>query len=620
MDCPERILTSLLSKVSQKRLPSEFRTSSLLNSLSAKRLLALLLLSFLSFCKVETYNPAVPYSKAWWETTFLCFAMGQCGSPSTVVVENVPSSGTFLLETGFLVGTTQSDVEVSVDGGSFQPAQGSTTWSFALPTGSAMWRPKSVHTIQVRNVGSISGPSFTVRKGTNRDLNGDGYPDLIVGNPDAASNAGEIYVFYNTPKTGIAASISGEADLVLSGSAASDRFGAVFRLADTNADGYGDIVLGVEGYSASTGRVYIYQSAGKAGINAASFTTIDGPGTGAGFGHSIDLGDPNGNGFLDLVVGSPGYPSSTGTVYLYESTEDGFTDGEGGTSLTTAHADSFITGPTATNNNFGSGVAFGDFDGNGYSDLSIGGSLCDGQRGGGWVFLSSGTSGLITPNSLHSDASRVIAGVYYFGRFGESILTEDFNRDGYEDLVIGGMGFPSNGSAPTYMGKFSVFFGTASGIIAIESTAANFSVYSTDETADATSDTNYFLTSSMASGDLNGDGFPDLVVGARGYILNKGATYIIYGPATSFSGFILSPNVSNIIYGDSEQASQFGAGALAMDMDADGKSELFIGTPSDSVGGKTYIFKGSASLFGITNVVSIPNTSIVGGNGFGGSL
>ncbi|TGM98480.1 FG-GAP-like repeat-containing protein [Leptospira dzoumogneensis] len=579
--------------------------------LSRSFLLCFLIL--FSFCKVETYNPAIPYSRAWWETTFLCFATGECNQ-SSVVVSNIPSGG--LLETGFLVGTSESEVEVSIDGGAFLPATGVATWSFPLPTGSSVWKHKSIHSIHARNVGSVFGVVLSVRKGFNRDINGDGYPDLVVGSPSANSNTGEISIFHNTPKIGIEAVSSGEANTTISGTSASDYFGGSFQVGDINADGYADLVVGSEGYSTSAGRVYVFHSAGTTGITGSTSsanTTITGPSVSSQFGHVVALGDPDQNGFLDLAVGSPGYPSNTGTVYIYKSTVDGITDGAGGTSLGISNAFSTITGLSSSNNNFGSGVVFGDFNGNGSSDLAVGGSLCDGQRGTVWIFLSAGASGINVPNSLYSDAYTTIAGGYYFSRFGESLASDDLNSDGFEDLAVGGTGFPSNGSGPTYAGKLSFFYGSISAITATDISNGAFHVYSNLPAAE-------YVSSSITFGNINGDAFPDLIFGAKGFNSNIGQAFIIYGPASGVTGFLITgtaviPNIA----GDPGQTSQFGTGAQTIDLNLDGKSELIISAPNYSGGGKVYIFNGSSSQISAIDV-SAASSTITGNAGFGGSF
>ncbi len=581
--------------------------------LSVAHFIALFLSFTFSQCKIETYNPAVPYSKAWWETNLICVVFGTCSTPSTAVLQNIAKTGNVILETGFLVGTSTTDVEVSLDGGSFQPAVSTApNWSFALPTGTSTWKLKSLHTIQIRDVGSTIGLTVVVRKGANKDINGDGYPDLIVGDSSYSSNTGQIYIFYNTGLLGITATSSGSANDTISGTSPSDFFGASYELADINSDGYADLVVGSEGYSSSTGRVYIFHSSGAIGITGSTgsaSTVITGP-TSSGLGHSLSTGDTNLDGYPDLAIGSPNYPSGVGTAYIYLSSIDGITDGVGGTSLTISNAASFITGPSSSN--FGSGITFGDFNGDKYADLAVGSSLAAGQRGGVWVFISSGSAGIASPNSLYSDANTNFVEGYYFSRFGWLLVSDDFNRDGFDELVVGSIGFPSNGSAPTYAGRVSLYNGSPSGITGTSVFNISYSYSGHDGS---------YLGNALNFGDINGDGYPDFIVGEKAVSSPDGGAYIFYGSTSGITGSY-DPSTAPtkiLITGESGQTSQFGTALRITDLNADGISDLIVGAPSYPGGGKVYIFNGTKTPFVSTDISSA--TSVISGSGsFGLSL
>ncbi|MBI9107559.1 MAG: FG-GAP repeat protein [Spirochaetales bacterium] len=126
------------------------------------------------------------------------------------IFENVPIASAVnihdggIVESGFIIGTAGDDitlaaVEVKLDGGAYTAATGTTSWSFKLPTGGSTWKDGSLHTLGIRSrdeAGNYSGEIFLhVRKGVNKDVNGDGYADLAVGEYNYNSGQGRAYVF-----------------------------------------------------------------------------------------------------------------------------------------------------------------------------------------------------------------------------------------------------------------------------------------------------------------------------------------------------------------------------------------------------------------------------------------
>jgi len=163
-------------------------------------------------------------------------------------------------------------------------------------------------------VGEAPGDNFGYSVARAGDLNGDGYGDVIVGASGHSGGKGRAYVYYGGP--GVDAAV----DLVLSGGAPSGLFGwSVASAGDVNGDGWGDIIVGAwedDSPGADAGRAYVYF--GGAGMDALADLTLDGA-AGDHFGISVSTaGDPNGDGFADVVVGARNYGTNTGRTFLYD--------------------------------------------------------------------------------------------------------------------------------------------------------------------------------------------------------------------------------------------------------------------------------------------------------------
>ena len=145
------------------------------------------------------------------------------------------------------------------------------------------------------------------------DVNGDGYPDVVVGAPlydgAAGADSGKAFVYLGSAEgPSLAPGWSAEGEL------AGSRFGsAVASVGDMNGDGFGDVAVGAPGFSDPddlpfrfSGRIYVYLgSAG--GLSPTPAVAVDGRGYDLGFtqglGGSLTSGDFNGDGFSDVLAG-----------------------------------------------------------------------------------------------------------------------------------------------------------------------------------------------------------------------------------------------------------------------------------------------------------------------------
>jgi hypothetical protein len=179
---------------------------------------------------------------------------------------------------------------------------------------------------------------------------------MVAATDDAAVNNGRVYVY------------SGVSGLLLyqkDGINASDYFGNSLACGDVNGDGYSDFMVGAMGYSAgnNAGRAYAYS-----GKNGALLYTKDGENASDALGVGLAVGDINGDGYGDLLMGAPAYPQGVnrGKAYICAGT--------------TGNRLASLEGENA-NDSFGGRMVTGDFDGDGRCDFAIG-AIAYGSRAG----------------------------------------------------------------------------------------------------------------------------------------------------------------------------------------------------------------------------------------------
>ncbi len=413
------------------------------------------------------------------------------------------------------------------------------------------------------------------------DVNGDGYGDVLVGadyytNPSL--NEGACYVYH-----GSATGLNTVVAIILESNFASAYFGVgVNGAGDVNGDGYADIVVGAYGLSngsSSEGAGYVFYGS-STGLSNALKTALEPNVSNTGSGISVSTaGDVNGDGFSDIVVGAYLFDKITplatnaGCIYVY----NGLPEIIGTTTIPAAP----YTGTQASQGLGNFVTTVGDVNGDGFSDLAVGSSLFDNvqtDRGVVYIFHGSATGYSAAPNTTINGPAFTSA------RFGFSIgAAGDVNGDGYSDIIVGAPGFNSGGTASE--GAAFVYLGSSAGI--------NTTIHLQIEGNQTSAQLGYSVS---GAGDVNGDGYSDILIGAKTYntvIINEGKLLVYYGSITGVD------NVLDWSYtsGYSEQLGTCVAGVG--DCNGDGYSDIIAvssnySNPQTNEGRILY-FRGSAT-------------------------
>ncbi|MBO9616854.1 MAG: FG-GAP repeat protein [Dyadobacter sp.] len=325
------------------------------------------------------------------------------------------------------------------------------------------------------------------------DINGDGYADIIIGNPNYTNtgNGGEARIYYGSP-TGLD-SIN---YVTLTEPSNGSLFGiAVSGATDLNGDHYADVVIGAPKYKVGNevrGAAFVYYGSANGLITTPKI--LLGKSINASMGAAVaGLGDTNGDGFDDLIVGAPttSIPAvETGAAWVYYGSASGVDN-----STTLLKAD-------YGNIHFGTSVAAaGDVNGDGFSDAVVGIP--------GWEISKSGAIAVYFGQSvgLQETYKQFHYGSLSDTGFGTSVSgAGDLNGDGYSDLIIGS---PAYSSMQLQIGRFTIIPGNYPG--------ANGPGTVTGWVAAGAYTMDQMGTSVSCAGDVNGDGFSDIIVGIPGF-------------------------------------------------------------------------------------------------------
>ncbi len=417
------------------------------------------------------------------------------------------------------------------------------------------------------------------------DVNGDGIPDILIGaygESTTGEHAGAAYLLHGP--------VSGEVSLSdaaakLTGEATYDWAGyCVAGDGDINADGFDDILVGAyrqDAAAENAGAVYLLTGpvTGESGLDGAHAILLGEVET-DNAGYSVALvDDMNLDGYDELLIGAMREDSAAdgaGCAYLVL----GPVTGE--ISLSTANAK--LLGEHESDSAGNAVTGIGDFDQDGYGDLLVGAYQNDAggtKSGSAYVVF-----GPVTGEISLGDAEAKFYGEDTLHRAAISVASaDDINNDGYPDILIGADSedFDSSGAGSAYLvlgpvlGEHSLGEADAKLVGENEDDSAGYSVSS--------------------AGDVDGDGYADIVVGAPDYdggFDDSGAVYLVMGPVSGRN--YLSDSQSRIT-GECEYSATGYSVALLGDMDGDGLGDFLVGAPgdasTDTAAGAVYVLAGS---------------------------
>ena len=397
---------------------------------------------------------------------------------------------------------------------------------------------------------------------------------------------------------------------------------------DINGDGRADVIFcgmyGSSGNRDNNGVVNFYLSDGRdsgvvdAAQNPPNIFKLSGQRSGDLLGTSVSAnGDVNGDGIRDVAIGAAGWDGpgtgigdNRGAAYIVL----GSTSFNMNADLSTIDGNPppgviAIYGPQA-GGRLGIWIDEGDVDGDGIADIVIGSDQINsdaGQHVGG-AYIVFGSRSLPSVIDLANPPAGVrtakIIGAHQEDHWGAALQVGDINGDGFGDVIIGGS---INRDSASYVtpedqnsghdaraasfggqrpacGEAYVIYGQQPwpAVIDLRTPPPNATHIVGANNFD-------FLGSQLHSGDLNGDGRTDLVIGALRAMApdnqgQTGAVYLIYGSATLPGATIdlANPGASgqriSTIYGE-HALDCAGDSVRTYDINKDGLSDLFIGSP-----------------------------------------
>ena len=387
----------------------------------------------------------------------------------------------------------------------------------------------------------------------------------------------------------------------------SSFFSSDMSSGDLNGDGYNDIVIGASSAAvdseSSVGQAYILYGPFPEDreVTSTNEAAVSGEQKYDYVGTSVAAGDLDGDGYADFLVSSHNYNSSDGRdAGLVGLQYGGPTELSGSRSVTAL--DASFTGADL-NHTLGKSIKFiGDVNGDGFGELAIGApgtehpDYPESVQGSVYIIPGSATrhSGASTVTSV---AMLTITGDKMDDYMGDSRSITgpiDLNGDGLNDIVIGSdqIDWDTNES----VGAAYIFYAERDTL----SAGASVSVALADGIIHGEGASDSLGEAPASAGDVNGDGYDDLVLGAEGADGYTGCVYLLHGGPTRLAGAKSVTSLASATLSGISTQDQFGASVGGLDINVDGYSDVVAGAPivnsgADLHAGAIYFFHGPLS-------------------------
>ncbi|MFB0552068.1 MAG: ankyrin repeat domain-containing protein [Phycisphaerae bacterium] len=388
------------------------------------------------------------------------------------------------------------------------------------------------------------------------DVDGDGYDDILITRRE--KDKGRVYLFYGGPD------MDTTADLIFKGETEGDTVGGNISCGDIDNDGYDDILIVSHKYNNDQGRAYLYWGNERSSMDANPDKIFDGEAQeGAMFGiGSVIIYDIDNDGYRDIIFGAFRYPGDgTGRAYLYYGNAKELMD---------TSYDLIFTAENS-GDQFGYAIGCGDVDNDGYGDIIIGARNYPGTKlnqGRAYLYYGDRRSNMDAKADKVFDAESKSRHC-----FGQGIVCIDQNKDGFDDILIGAQKYQNN------QGRVYLFYGD---------TRANLDTVP-DKTFDGEiewSDYGFIIL----CGDIDGDINSDIIIGADHIRKQVGRVYVYWGNELSGP----SPKPGRIFTGENP-GEWFSMGLACGDVNNDGFDDLIIGAKGYKAGseqGRAYLYYG----------------------------
>jgi hypothetical protein len=345
-------------------------------------------------------------------------------------------------------------------------------------------------------------------------------------------------------------------DMAFTGEFEGEALGVGNSLGDVNGDGYLDVILGACNYDAGHGRIHIYY--GGPDMDSIPDITIVGKSKGAWFGRRIEAFDIDRDGCDDVLVVATQYNNNTGRAFLFyggdpfDTTADAVLDGEN------------------PDDRFGRQATMGpDVNGDGYGEILIGARGWPGDEGQGRAYLYLGN----TPDDMDSICDKIFTGEQLGNQLGSSQCISDIDQDGFADILIGAR------FAAHFRGRVYVYWG-----------ARHFKGNRPDLVLEGEPGSN-MGGDDIVCGNLNGDDYADVLIGAYNYpsrTIRRGRVYVFHGSAKSTMDIIYDG-----VFDGEEELNRFGLNVAIGDANGDDFNDAFVGAYGyNNRQGRAYLYYG----------------------------